>query len=183
MQPKQKLICLLLPWLLATGMIAGCRPDDDFDGPGIDRDDLVKAQPDAEPPKVKFPAECQHEDVSLNTFVAHVLDICQRGDYDRFCNLFGISDIPPGYDDFRRIWGGVGEIAVQSLHLGSEDPPQYFVHAIVKLRRPDAQKRLQREVVVRVFKELDEWRISGAPSEVVRKVLDAATQAASAPSE
>lgn len=181
MRSTEKMIGLILFSALLGGMVA-CNDEADVDGASIDREDLVKVEPDAVPPKVKFPIERHHEDDSLNAFVLEVLDICQRGDYDKFCNLFGISEIPPGYDDFKRIWGGVGEIVVQSIHQGSEDPPQYFVHAVVKLRRPDAQNRLQREVVVRVFKELDDWRISGAPSEVVRRVLNAATQPASAPS-
>jgi hypothetical protein len=185
MQLQQNISCLAWVLGLAAAVSLGCRDGEDT-GPGIDYGDLVEVQPDAEPPKIKFPAECQQEDRSLNEFVTRVLGICQRGGYDDFCNLFSISEVPPSHDEFKKIWSGVGEIAVRSIHMApvrpdDPAPAQYFVHAVVKLRREDARKRLERDVVVRVFKEMDQWRISGAPKEIVRKVLIADTQPASAP--
>jgi hypothetical protein len=91
--------------------------------------------------------------------------------------------VPPSHDDFKRIWAGVGEVAVVSVHRTKEEPPQYFVHAIVKLRQEDSLKRTKRDIVVRVYKELEEWRISGAPKEIQRKILIADSQPASGPAE
>lgn len=181
MHYKQKITCLAWVGLLAVGLLAGCRGSEQNEA-GLDFEDMVEVQPNAVPPRVHFPAECQQADPSVNEFVSDVLDTCQRGNYDKFCNLFGINEVPPSHDNFQRIWGGVSEVAVRSIHAGPQDPPQYFVHAVVKLRKPDAQKRLQRDVVVRVYKELNEWRISGASKEIIRKVLVADSQpAASGP--
>lgn len=180
MHDKQKITCLAWAGLFALALLAGCGSGEETEA-GLDYEDLVEVQPGAVPPRIKFPAEWQQEDPSVNEFVSNVLDICQRGNYDKFCSLFGINEVPPSHDDFQRIWGGVSEVAVRSIHPGPQDPPQYFVHAVVKLRKPDAQKRLQRDIVVRIFKELNEWRISGASKEIIRKVLIADSQPASAP--
>lgn len=178
MAHKHKLACLACIAVLGAGLLTACN-DEDPDDQSLTLPSMLEVQPGAEPPKIKFPAEWHQADPTVNAFIMRVLDICQRGDYDRFCSLFGISDAPPGYDDFKRIWGGVGELAVRSVRMGSDDPPQYFVHTTVKLRQADSQKRTERAAVIRVFKELDDWRISAAPQDIVRKVLIADSQPAS----
>jgi hypothetical protein len=181
MQSTSKITCLAVVAALLAGWCCGCgdntQAESDLDIPQLG------GEPGADPPKIKFPPECQQDDVSVNTFITRVLDICQRGDYDKFCALFGISEVPPSHDDFKRIWAGVGEVSVVSVHRAKEEPPQYFVHATVKLRQEDSLKRTKRDIVVRVYKELDEWRISGAPKEIQRKILIADSQPASAPAD
>jgi hypothetical protein len=178
-----KLIVLVLAGSFAGLLLAGCNRGGAVDDAEIDKQELINEGVAAEPPKIYFPPECQQSDPSLNAFIDSVLDLCRRGDYDKFCNLFGASEVPPTYDDFKRIWQGVREISVRSVHAGRPDKGEYFVHAIVKLRKADGEKRTQREIVVRVFRELEQWRISAAPKEIVRKVLTADSQPASGPAE
>lgn len=163
--------------MLWVALAAGCKDDWAADN-SMDPKPIVEDQPDAEPPRIQFPPEARQEDASLNAEIEQVLKVCEQGDYDGFCKRFGIAEVPPSYDEFKRIWHGVREISIQSVHAGREDPLEYFVHAVIKLRQEDNQKRTQRDIVVRVFKEMGEWRISGASKDAVRKVLMADTQPA-----
>lgn len=165
--------------MLLIALSAGCN-DDGADDNSLDPKPISVDNPEAEKPRIHFPPECQQEDPSLNAEIEQVLKVCEQGDYDGFCKRFGIAEVPPSYDEFKRIWHGVREISIRSVHAGRPDPLEYYVHAIVKLREPDNQKRSERDIVVRVFKEMGEWRISGASKDVVRKVLIADSQPAPA---
>lgn len=161
--------------LIACSLLVGATGCKDRQGSSDETDAInippIGADPNRDRPRTFFPAELQQADTSFNKFVDDVLQICQTGDYDRFCGLFAAADAPPARDDFARIWRGVSEIKLVSIYPAR--PNEYFVHAIARLRQADSRRRLQRDVVVHAFKELDEWRISGAPQEIARKVLHA----------
>jgi hypothetical protein len=180
MSIHQKLACLA--WVVAvTFACTGCRRGSETDEAEIDVPTIVEQDPTADRPSVDFPPSCQQADAKLNAFITQVLKVCEEGDFDGFCQFMGTTERPPSQDDFKRLWHGIGRISVKSVRGTESEPPQYFVHAVARLRKPDNEKRTERDIVIRVFKEADEWRISGAPKEIVRKVLAADSQPASAP--
>ncbi len=161
--------------------LAGCRSDEENLGAEIDKAKLAEAKPTAERPRTYFPPSCQQADQQLNAFIQRILKTCEEGDYDGFSQLLGTTETPPSYDDFGRLWMGIREIAVKSVRTSQEEPPQYFVHAIAKLRKPDTDNRNERDIVIRIFREMGEWRIGGAHKDIARKILVADTQPDSAP--
>lgn len=180
MSINQKLALLGLTWVLAT-VGAGCRGSAENTEAEIDVVPLSHADPSAERPSVKFPPACQQADQALNAFVVRVLEVCEQGDYDGFCQFLGTTERPPTQEAFKRLWGGIREIEVKSVRATEGEKPQYFVHAIARLRKPDSEQRTERDIVIRIYRETDEWRISGAPKEITRKIIAADSQPASGP--
>ncbi len=167
--------------LLASAVICasgGCRCGRE-PGAGeaeIDVPDIVAAQPDVDRPRVVFPASLQSDDPSLNEFIRRALGICERGDYDGFRQLFSIRTTPTSQKDFERVWLSVQEITVAGVYAAKGSPDQFFVHAIVRYRKPDRKGRLTRDAALAVFKESGYWRIGPAPTGIIRKMRAAATQ-------
>jgi hypothetical protein len=178
---KTKLTHLSLMGVMLLGLFGGCRHNQDPDIAILDKLSEAEANPSAERPKTYFPPEWQQPDKTINDFILKVLDTCHRGDYDKFCQFMATTETPPGQENFSKIWHVVGDITVRSVRSDGKTPPSYYVHAIAKLRRPDAQKRTQRNLIVRVFKEMDQWRIAAATQDVERKILVADSQPASGP--
>lgn len=176
-----KTVVITLAGLLAFAPllagVAGCEDDSTASGGSLLDDEKISSKhPDSERPAVIFPIEHQTENVLLNEFIRKTLEICADGDYDRFRQLFGISYRPPGAPEFERVWLGVKEIAVTGIYAGRREPPEYFVNATVRLRKPDRQGKAEREVWVWVFREAEEWRIGPTPRDVVRRYKVASTQ-------
>lgn len=173
-------------WLKATAaalsLCAGAcdwTGDDGADEGVIDLKPIGDEVPAAERPMVEF--NCLTDDPSMNQFIRQALTVCAEGDYDKFRQLFATSYPPPEYDSFKRIWQGVEGVFIRSVHgpyPGKENRPTYYVHAHVRLRKPDSKNRTKRDAVVAVFKELDEWRMGSAPPGVIEKILAASTQPA-----
>ncbi len=171
---------LALAVCLAVGSVGGCNERDEGQG-SIDVQPLADAQPETERPGIKFPIRTQQEDVSLNKFIGEVLRVCERGDYDGLCRLFGANDVPPTQAVFRKTWLGVREIEVVKVVKAKEEPPIYLVHAAVRLREEDSKHRMERDVVIQVYKELDQWRMSGGTGEFDKELLLGTSQPATAP--
>jgi hypothetical protein len=161
------------------GSMGGCEcqrsADEDV---SIEVPKITDKDPNANRPLVYFPSRCQTEDITLNKFIEQALVVCAQGDYDGFRQLFGTSFTPPSKTDFERIWYNVVNVEVVSTHPGKQEPPEYYVHAVVRLREPDRRNRSQRDAVVAIFKEADEWRMAPPSKEFVRKVLMADSQPA-----
>lgn len=180
MAPIPKLIIIIPATLIALSAV-GCRRTAEEESNMIDWVPEGVQNPDAPRPVTRFPAEWQQADQSLNDFINKVLDVCHRGDYDMFCQLLAISESPPRQDNFKRIWHGVGQIDVRSVRPDGSQESKYYVHAVAKLRKPDAENRTERNLVLEVFKEMDQWRIAGASKEVSQKILMADSQPAPDP--
>jgi hypothetical protein len=163
--------------------LAGCDRGGDAktDEGSIDYQPLSQVYPSADEPMVEF--HCLTEDASLNQFINNALKACAEGDYDKFRLIFATSQRPPERDSFGRIWQGVQGVYVQSVHgpyPNKENQPTYYVHAMVRLRKPDSKDRTKRDAVVAIFKEGNEWRLGDAPPGAKRKILAASTQPAAA---
>lgn len=169
MQHRLPIFTLLL-FLLVTAGTPGCdRTEEEIDtnlgpAPLIDR-------PNAVPPTVQFPPQLQTSDPTLNLFIENALDVCARGDYAGFRLLFASTYTPPIESDFQRIWAGVKSVQIVSVHADPKERDQYYVHAVVQLRAPDARQRTKRDAIVAVQREGGEWRLSPPPKEVVHKIL------------
>ena len=145
---------LRLAWLILSvgGVIGGCacqrstEEDTNIDPPSISKKD-----PKADRPLVNFPGSCRTEDAALNKFIEQAVTICAQGDYEGFRQLFSTSFSPPSKAEFERVWYSVQSVDIVSIHTGNEDPPDYYVHAVVRLREADRHGRKQRDAVVAVF--------------------------------
>lgn len=166
----------LLAVLLLAGL-AGCKGEASAENDGeIDPPPLIEEYPDKEPPAVLFPEELKTDDVVLNQFIHNGLDCCAKGDYDRFRQLFGVSYQPPDADRFKKLWQGVRLVRIAGIYHDARRPNDYYVHAVVELRKADRRDRSERQAVIWVFKEGEEWRLGPAPSDIVGRVLVASTQ-------
>jgi len=167
-----RIIKVFLLFLFASVTIGGCDCGGDAgeaDPSIIDDDPLAKENPDT--PRAVFLADKWTDDASLNAFIEKAMDVCSKGDYDGFRQLFGTSYQPTERKQFKRIWGAVREIRVEQVRKGRADPPEYYVHAEVHWRRPDKNRRLSRSVVIMAYQEAGQWRIGTATREVVRAML------------
>jgi hypothetical protein len=177
---------LRLAWLVLTvgGVIGGCECQRSTEeDTNLERPPLAKSDPKASPPKVNFPSHCRTEDTVLNQFIEQAMTICAKGDYEGFRQLFSTSFAPPGRAEFDRVWYEVESVDIVSTHLGKPDPPEYYVHAVVQLRQADRRGRKQRDVVVAIFKEANEWRMAPPSKDYVRRVMLADSQPAQADSQ
>lgn len=141
---------------------------------------VTKSDPDAERPETYFPSRLRTDDESLNRFIDHALKVAHEGAYDDFRVLFGTAYNPPSYEDFGRVWHGVREIRIVSVHPFRRDPQTYLVHIEVTLRAPDSRGRTRRDTVVEIFREAGEWRLGAPPKEAIAQVLAADSQPAGA---
>ena len=168
-----RIVRVFLLLLLASGYSGGCdcggEEGENAGGSIIDDDPLAKENPDT--PRAVFPVDKRTDDASLNDFVGKAMDVCSKGDYDGFRQLFGTAYQPTERRQFKRIWGAVREIRVERVHVGRSDPPEYYVHAEVIWRKPDKHRRLSRSVVIMAYQEGGQWRIGSAPREAVRAML------------
>ena len=167
---------------LVAGSMGGCECGEDVlvkTGGRIDRETIAEKDPQAPRPGVVFPKKALTDDTTLNEFITKALEVCHRGDYDGFRQLFGTAYRPPDQRSFERVWAGVRDITVASIRgPGRETPPEYYAHAVVRLRQPDRKDRQKRDVVVKVFREAGDWRLGEAPKEIVRKILIASSRPA-----
>ncbi len=147
------------------------------DGPQIDRPDLARQIPGAPRPMVVFPADCRQADATVNKFIEHCLDVCARGDYDAYRQLFGVDYRPTSEADFKKVWQGVKGVTVRKVFPRPKDPlHRWYVLAKVELRNPDSKGRQERDVPLMVFKEGDMWRLGPVPREDIEVMRAVASQ-------
>jgi hypothetical protein len=135
---------------------------------------VTQSDPDAARPETYFPSRLRTDDESLNQFIDHALKVSHEGAYDDFRVLFGTAYNPPSYDDFAKVWHGIREIRIVSIHpfrRNPRDPQTYLVHVEVTLRAPDSRDRTRRDTVVEIFREAGEWRLGAPPKEAIARVL------------
>lgn len=166
---------------LVAGIVGGCecqRETAQNDEPPIGTAPLSEVHPDVRPPEVDFPQRWRSRDPSLNAFIEQALDICARGNYDGFRALFGTAFPPPDQSNFERVWKAVRGIRVTGLYRGHGNPPDYYLHAVIEYREEDRKGRTERDVVVMLFREADQWRLGQAPPEIIRDVRRISTRPA-----
>jgi len=153
---------------VAAGGLGGCKCGqgmDVGDGAAIEKTPFVVEDPTAPAPTVEFPADVRSDDATLNAFVEHALQVCARGDYDGFRQLFDVAYPPQSLADFERVWHAAKELAVAGLRRGPGEPARYYVHIVVRWREPDRKNRTERDTIVKVFREGGKWRIAPVPKE------------------
>ena len=157
--------------------LAGCHKSNQQDDNSIDQPPLAQIEPEAKKPTVYFPRGFLTPDIKLNKYIEDALSICASGDYDGFRQLFGPSYSPPNKSDFDKIWHNVKSVQIASIHPDRrKDPPDYYVHAWVDLRQPDAHHRTRRDAIVAVKKDEGQWRLFQAPNDFVHRILVADSQ-------
>ncbi len=179
------LIRLCFTAALAACLMGGCRCGRDIavsDDPEIDKPALITEFPGVPKPETIFPAHLRQEDPSLNKFVEQVLDICARGDYDAYRQLFGTAYVPTPETQFRKVWPGVKSAEVIRIERGKDhmdQGPRYFVLARVHVQT-EAKGLEARSVPVMVFKEGGEWRVGQAPKKEIDRLRALESQPAAA---
>jgi hypothetical protein len=177
------LLGALLTTLLVVALTAckrqsnGAATGDDIHPP-----DLVDLDKTVPTPEVIFPQELKTDDPTVNEFIHSALEACQKGSYDRFSELFGVTVEVPEAPQFGKVWRGVKSIRVAGTYKNPskdpEQPAEYYVHVVVQLRQPDRYERTERQAVLWVFRERDQWRMAPASSEIQGRLLYANTQPA-----
>ena len=166
-------VCLAAGW--------GCSRDATVDeGPAIDKKPISTEDPNAPQPDVLFPDALRQSDRTLNEFIVKVLDICKRGDYDAFRQLFGTAYQPTPEDQFKRVWYGVKSVEVTRVEVGPQKEPHYYVLATVRLRKP-RKGQDERSVPVMVFKESGTWRVGPPSQEAIQALRSLESQPATTP--
>ncbi|UCD27855.1 MAG: hypothetical protein JSV03_12215 [Planctomycetota bacterium] len=160
---------------LIAGIMGGCECQRDVlvdEGPEIERPTMAEINPHAERPYTHFPSDLHTQDVSLNKFIEKALTICEEGDYDSFRQLFGTAYTPTEQKAFERVWHNVRDIRVINLKSDKKKQKVYYLHAVVRLRKPDKKERQRGDLVIIIFKEAENWRLGPAPKEIVNQVLE-----------
>jgi len=182
-----KLACSLVFCAVAGGAVCGCS-----------RREPVEEGRTAPPPRgavVEFPAALQPDDPSVGAFIQHVVDTCVAGDYDAFRLLWSAREDPFSRDAFERGWRAVQRVTlvhVQKFRRREEGDIVYGVHARVEL--DDSVPESQREVVLLIVREGDQWRLvrpptglheqlTGTPETLLDDDTEEAAQPASQPAE
>ncbi|NLX13481.1 MAG: hypothetical protein GXY44_07490 [Phycisphaerales bacterium] len=178
----RKSVRLLLGAFCVAGSLGGCKCGREAAAPdetSIDQPAIIEQHPNAPHPEIHFPHELKTEDHSLNQFVMRILEICYKGDYDGFRQLFGTKYTPTSKTNFESVWMRVGTIRVVRIERHPrKEPIECYLHAKIELREPDRQDRTERNVVIMIFQEDGEWRLGTAPREATKAILAADSQPA-----
>lgn len=142
---------------------------------------MINAHPEIPPPEITMPADQRPDDPAVAAFIDRALDVCRRGDYDGYRELFGSRYEPTPLPDFRRIWRQVASLEVLKIHRVPPAQPQfYLVENRVKLREKDRRGREEVYLPVMIFQESGQWRLGPVPEEL-RERLRASTRPATVP--
>jgi hypothetical protein len=121
---------------------------------------------------VEFPSNVEPEDPTVSAFVRGVIDTCIAGDYNAFRLLWSIKEDPFPRDAFQRGWRAVRRVQIvriEKFRRRAENDIVYGVHAHVivdpAVRKPD------RDVVLLIVREDDQWRLIRAPGALRRRFL------------
>jgi len=118
-----------------------------------------------------FPDEVRTDDPAINEFVSRALDVTASRDYEEFRLLWAASDEPFARDQFERGWRSVRKISVdllQKIRDPKDDAVFYALYARAELD-PDEippDQEPERDIVLVIRPENDEWRLAHAPERV-----------------
>jgi len=170
---------------LSVMLVPACRRD-------VQGDDITETP--VEPVQLQqknllsFPDELYVEDESVNEFVRQAMDVCASGDYDAFRLLWTARQDPLPHDEFEKGWQAVEEIHVRALERvrlvdEAEDGQGkayagYAVFAEVHLDPTHIRAKVEpdREVVLAMVREHDQWRLAKAPKAMREWLKERITQ-------
>lgn len=125
-----------------------------------------------------FPDRLRVEDGSVNEFVQRVIEDCAGGEYDTFRLLWSARDEPLRRDEYEEGWHAIQRIEVLVLEKlllapgsGRESQERELAYAVALQVALDpahraAKREPERDVILLLIREHDEWRISRAPRRV-----------------
>jgi len=143
---------------------------------------------------VVFPEKVQVADSSINDFVRTALAQCAAGDYDAFRRLWTVRQEPPPRGEFEEGWRSAREINVRALEKGllaggeEKDPagPETVYAMLVEVSldptRRAGQRAPNREIVLMLSRERDEWRLA-RPPKAMREWIKKRVEESNAPSD
>ena len=152
-------LAVLLALFVTAALPAGCEPDD---SDGIDGVPV-----EAQQAPVHFPDKLRVEDASVNEFILEAIHTCVEGDYEAFRLLWSAKEEPLTEQEFRRGWRAVREVDIQQVRK-LQTPEGEIVYAVRGLVRLDPAEvpEPNRDIVLLLVKENDQWRIARAPGSV-----------------
>lgn len=176
------LLSLFLLW--CAPVTGGCRCDKPAAPPTEQHTDTTGRAEDF----LVFPDELRVEDESVNVFVQKVMQTCARGAYDAFRLLWSAREEPLPHDEFQQGWQAVKAIHIRVLKklklaetpasdLDGTEQIIYAIGALVEFEPTYPARQLQedREVIMMLIREHNEWRLARAPKAVrkwIRKELE-----------
>ncbi len=122
-----------------------------------------------------FPDAVRVQDASINDFLERAMKDCAGGDYDRFRLLWSARQEPLPRDEFEQGWQAVRQIRIRTLQkvILAPDPDRnldrgesvYAFLADVTLdpMHRAGQREPNREVVLMILREHEQWRLASAP--------------------
>lgn len=134
--------------------------------PGCKRPDQTEPgepAPEGREAVVDFPKSLQPDDTSVTAFIHRSIDMCVTGDYNAFRLLWTAREDPFPRDAFERGWRSVQRVrilGVQKFRRKVEGDIVYGVHARIEL--DESVPEPQRERVLLIVQEADEWRLARA---------------------
>jgi len=174
--------------------LTSCRKASDDNEPSIPPKAVANQVESPAPPSmsatVSFPSELQVDDSAVNGFVQVTLAKCITGQYEALRSVWTARESPISREEFEKGWHAAKEIRVRALEkvkiavdetkADSAEPPQKAYALVVDLsldpEQQIGQRKPERQVVLLLTRESENWRLARAPKnmrEWVKKKLDA----------
>ena len=143
-----------------------------------------------------FPETLKVADDSVNRSLHHAMTVSMSGDYDAFRLLWSAREDPLPRDEFEKGFGAVEEIRIEALEkvmlaggaqaTGGQATGAEAVYAAYATIRLDPAENLgqsepERQVVLMLVKEHDNWRLARAPKQMRAWLKDKVEVALSKP--
>ncbi len=151
---------------------SGCRPEADRDRPEPQPKDTRQAV------QLVFPDALRVDDQTVNDFVQRAIEDCARGEYEAFRLLWSVREEPLPREEYEEGWQAIQSIRILALEkiflapgAGGDAERAVLAYALAMHVALDpthraAKREPQRDVVLLLIREHDEWRISRAPKGV-----------------
>jgi len=160
--------------LFVVVMTSACRRDE-----SAEKTSATASSPDAakskQPNLLVFPDDLRVADSTVNEFVTKAMTTCAAGDYEAFRFLWSARETPLPREEFEQGWQAVQTTKVRALEMvmldadpnaGRTEPETvYALLTEVSLdpTQKAGQKEPQRQVVLMLAREHEQWRLARAP--------------------
>lgn len=159
---------------LALSPLAACDRDPASSGASSShaqerRQEMVA--PPASKPRYEFAPGLAEKHADIVGFVRQFLETCLAGDYVGYREMVSRRRSPETRERFSRTFHAIERLRIESIEttqIPDLPPPVYIVTSAVEFR-PDSKpafRESRRAIAILVFRELDEWRMAPAPSEL-----------------
>lgn len=138
---------------------------------------------------VFFPEELRVSDASVDQFVSKALNECADGKYDAFRLLWTAREEPISREEFEKGWHAAKAIRVRALEkvklaAGEGESSKENIETVYALmvdlsldpEQHIGQRKPERQVVLMLVREQDDWRLARAPKQMrdwVKKKMEA----------